>query len=251
MAHSRSRRFWIVSGIGLALIVVIGTTVVLGFRDSATPATQDDVIQGLGTLVAGTEPGDPGLYRYSTVGFSTTSALGGARHDYPAETYLTVQPGGCGTMVAWHSLAERTLTWEFCDGVPIPAAWVDFHRWFGVEEEGVFTCDARPDALPAAGETWATTCRSVDTTKDDVWEVVGRETLQIGGESVPTIHIRRTSESGGKTVGPLVADTWFLEGTLLPVRQTLLSDTVTDSPIGDVDFHEEFTLELVSIRPQQ
>jgi hypothetical protein len=251
MAMSRSRRFWIISGIGLALIIVIGTTVILGFRDSATSVTEDDVIGDRDSLVVGTEPGDPGLYVYATTGYSTTSALGGARHDYPAETFLTVQPGGCGTMVRWVPLKERSLIWNYCGDIPLPVGWQDFHEWFGVEEPGIFECDERAPGLPAPGDSWATVCRSVDTTKTDTWEIVGSETLVIGGESVSTVHIRRTSESGGKTVGPAVAEMWFLEGTVLPVRQTLLSDTVTDSPIGDVDFHEEFTLELTSVRPQQ
>ncbi len=250
MARQRTRRFWIVAGIGVALIVVIGAAVVLSFRDSATSVTEDDVLGG-DALVVGTEPGDPGLYAYVTTGYSNTSALGGAQHDYPAESFLTVQPGGCHTVVSWQPLKERMLTWNFCEDAPIPVGFQDYHKWFGVEEPGIFECDDRAAAIPAAGDTFETVCRSVDTTKDDVWTFAGIEELTIGGETVSAVHLHRESMSGGKTVGPAVSDYWFLEGTVLPVRQTLLTDTVTDSPIGDVDFHEEFTLELISVRPQQ
>jgi len=246
----RRRRLWIVAGIGLALVVVIGGAVVLSFRDTATPTSEEDVVAGLGTLVVGTEPGDPGLYTYRTSGFSTTDALGGGRHDYPPETYITLQPGGCGVLVRWIPLQERILEWEFCDDVPIPSSWRDFHRWFGVAEDSTFRCDAVPERLPETGESWDAACSSDDTTKDDTWEVVGREDLQVGGRDVTTVHVQRRSDSTGRTVGPLVSDAWYLEGTVLPVRMTLLSDTVTSSPIGDVEFHEEFTLELIGLTPE-
>jgi hypothetical protein len=247
---SAGRRIWIVAGIGVALIVVIGGAVILSFRDSATPATEEDAVAGLGTMVVGSDPGDPGLYTYRTTGFATTDALGGGRHDYPGESHMTLQPGGCGTIVRWIPLQERILEWEYCDGVPIPAGWQDFHRWFGVVDDSRFECGATLASLPSSGETWDVACSSDNTTKDDTWEIIGGETLVIDGDEVEVVHVRRLSESSGRTVGPLVSDIWFLEGTVLPVRMTLLSDTVTSSPIGDVEFHEEFTLDLVELSPR-
>jgi hypothetical protein len=250
MAGGRARRWWIVAGVGLALVVVVGSGVIFAFRDTATPSDEADVVAGMGTLVVGTEPGDPGLYVYATTGYETTDALGGGRHEYPAETYLTLQPGGCGSIVRWHALKERTMEWEYCEGIPLPVRWIDYHRWFGVVEEGVFGCARRPDSMPGVGESWSTACSSNDTTKDDVWEVFGREDVAVGGELLPTVHVRRSSQSSGKTVGPLVVDTWYLEGTVLPVRRELLSDTVTSSPIGAVHYHEEYTIELITPFPR-
>lgn len=246
----RRRRIWIVAGVGVALVVVVGAVVILAFRDTATPATEDDAVSGLGGLVVGTEPGDHGLYVFATTGYETTDALGGGRHDYPAETFLTLQPGGCGTVVRWVPLLERTMEWEFCDGVPIPLLWTDYHRWFGVVDESRFECPSTPAGLPADGETWEVACSSENTTKSDTWEVVGVEPVQVDGREMATVHIRRTSESSGRTVGPLVADFWFAEGTALPVRMTLRSDTVTTSPIGEVEYHEEYLLELTSLIPR-
>ena len=59
---------------------------------TAAPATTATPVDGTGFDV-GTAPGDPGLYVYATLGFEEIDALGGARHDYPSETFITIQPG--------------------------------------------------------------------------------------------------------------------------------------------------------------
>ena len=57
----------------------------------ATPLGEEEV--GLTVVTGGGSAGDYGLYTYATTGFEYTDALAGSRHDYPARTYLTIQPG--------------------------------------------------------------------------------------------------------------------------------------------------------------
>jgi hypothetical protein len=244
----RHRRAWVIAGIGLGLIVVVGGIVIISFRDTATPVSAGQVTEGFGDLVVGTEPGDPGLYRYATAGYETTDALGGSRHSYPPETFLVLQPGGCGTVIRWHVLDERWSETEHC-GVEIPVRWTAYNRWFGVEETGVFVCEASPPGLPPAGGTWSARCGSEDTMREAAWEVVGTETLDVAGTTVPTVHIRKTTSSSGKTEGTSVTDTWYLEGTLLPVKEIGDNRSVTSSPIGPVTYREEYQVELTSLVP--
>jgi len=66
---------------------------------AATPATKKSI--------------EDGVYVYDTKGFEQTNALGGARHDYPAESTITVQHGGCGWTTRWQPLQERWEQWQF------------------------------------------------------------------------------------------------------------------------------------------
>src|SRR3989304_5823376 len=40
-------------------------------------------------------------------GSDTAAAVRGARHVYPAETFLTITAAGCGAAARWDALAER------------------------------------------------------------------------------------------------------------------------------------------------
>ena len=76
-------------------------------------------------------------------GFEEIDALGGARHDYPTETFLTVQPGGCGTISRWTALAERWDSQELCAGSDgmVVASYDSFHQWFGRADLQQFSCE--------------------------------------------------------------------------------------------------------------
>jgi len=246
------RTRWLIAATVVVALVATAGVLLFVFRDRATPVEQDEVT---GTLVSGGGgPGDFGLYLYTTSGFETTDALTGARHDYPAQTYLTIQPGGCGTLVRWQALQQRWDEWDFCPDGSM-AGWQGYHEWFGVGNLEVWTCDPAVPTQGEPGESWTGTCTrpaggNVEAAEDLMqYEVVGYETLTVGGEPVETLHVRTTSSSSGGSDSSDSSDTWILPGTQLIVRQVTDDYSTSRSRIGTVQYHEQYELNLMSLYP--
>lgn len=221
------------------------------FRDRATPVAREEVT----TLVpGGGRPGDAGLYLYTTRGFETTDALMGARHDYPAQTYLTIQPGGCGTLVRWQALRERWTEHDYCPDGSL-AGSQHFRRWFGVGNLDRWVCSPPISTRGEPGESWEGVCTreagSNVAAAERVLrhEAVGYETLEVGGEQVETLHLRSRSIGTGASLSEDATETWILPGTLLIVRQTSSISSTTQSRIGSVHYYEEYEITLVSLQP--
>lgn len=245
----RTRRAVVIGlGIGLVVVVVAGAVVVFAFRDRATSISADDAAAGLTIPGPGERPGDPGLYVFETVGFETTDALLGARHEYPAETFLTIQPGGCGVLVKWHALDQRWTEWDYCPEGSL-AGWNSYHEWFNVSNLDEWVCDPPVQASGAAGEEWSAACTKGDTSQTADHAVIGVETLDIGGEPVETLHVRTSSVLTGRTEGGATTDIWTLPGTHLVVQRTVDSSSVSESAIGPVAYHEEYRVRLTSLYP--
>ncbi|MBN2112986.1 MAG: hypothetical protein JW785_02530 [Acidimicrobiia bacterium] len=248
----RVRKAWmIVGGIALALVVAVGA-VLFAFRDTATSVDEEEI--GLTVVTGGGAPGDYGLYTYATTGYETTDALAGGRHDYPTQTYLTIQPGGCGSLVRWQALEERYEEWDICPDGTL-AGFASFHEWFRVANTDVFEC---PEPMPIQGEpgeTWTAECLRVSSqeagegTHTLSYEVIGTETLVVGGEEVETRHVRISTLETGDTEGYANRDIWYLPGTNLLVRWVEQRASTTQSRIGEVDYAEQFEVLLTSLRP--
>jgi hypothetical protein len=249
----RARKLWIGAG-AVAGVLVIGVGAVLfAFRDRATPVERDEV--GVTVITGGGQPGDPGLYVYTTTGFESTNALGGSRHDYPAQTFVTIQPGGCSSIVRWQALEQRWEEWDYCSDGSL-AGWDVFNEWFGVSNLEEWACPQPPKTTGAPGETWVAQCSvagssqvSGSTEESTTYEVVGYETLTVGGEQVETLHVRISSSSIGETVGSGTTDVWTVPGTQLFVRKVASSTSITNTRIGKVEYSEELQLDLISLYP--
>jgi hypothetical protein len=249
----RARTLWVIAGgVGLAAVVAAGI-VLFAFRDTATSVDEEDV--GLTVVTGGGAPGDYGLYTYATTGFETTDALAGSRHDYPAHTYLTIQPGGCGELVRWQALEQRYEEWDFCpDGTM--TGFISFHEWFRVANTDVWDCPEPAAAQGEVGATWSVDCLRVSSqeagegAKTLSYEVVGLETITVGGEAVETLHVRVASLETGGTEGSRLSEIWYLPGTNLPVRWVEQASVVTlGTRIGAVAYAEEFEATLISLHP--
>lgn len=170
----------------------------------------------------------PGVYRYVTAGYESVDVLGGARHDYPAETTITVVPDGCGVLLRWDALAERRDEWRLfatADGIVLQPDGLQFHEFFGSADD----------------EAWA-----------PLWEVLDTSEQVVDGAAVEVAHVRMTVASDNGAGGGLGEHTvidWHLDATGLPVSACGTKDSVSSSPIGDVDYHETFTLQLASLTP--
>jgi hypothetical protein len=241
------RRALLWAGAIVGVVVVVVGVIVIAFRDRATPLDAGDVAETT-VVPGGSEPGDHGLYVYETSGFETTGALGGARHDYPAETFLTLQPGGCGTVVRWQSLEQRWTEWEICDDLTL-AGWDSFHEWFGVANLDEWTCPEPVAVTGEAGTVWEAACSMEGTTRRARYEALGREMLEIDGEMVETLHVRSTSTTTGETRGEATTDAWLLPGTPLVVQRVVEKSSLSASRIGDVEYREEYRVRLRSLVP--
>lgn len=79
------------------------------FRDGQVPTTVATSVIAANPAVASTMPAttsplilpEPGVYLYESSGFDSVDALTGARHDYPAQTTVTITTEGCGVRVRW------------------------------------------------------------------------------------------------------------------------------------------------------
>lgn len=221
-------------------VALLGIGTLLAFRDSATPVDAQELI----------DSGRGAVYVYETSGFEEVSALGGRRHDYPADSFITIEAADCGVSLRWQVLEERWVDWRFCHGSLTPISYDAFNKWFGRAELGEFTCTEPAGAGLEQGTVWEIECASTDTTEVYRYLVDGHETLTIGGEAVDTVHIRTVSETSGRTTGGMTVDEWRLaDGGWPIVRKAVVDDSVTDSPIGPVTYHEEYTITLRSLLP--
>ena len=238
------RRWWILGSLGV--VVAAGAIAWLVFlRDTTTPVTAADL--GF-TGTVGDAPGEPGIYVYETTGFEEVDALGGARHDYPSDTYLVISEGSCGPVVRWHAIAERWDESEHCGPDLGVTSFTGYHEWFHIPDRATSTCSGA--IFPPAGQTtWTNVCPSNGSTSTDVATVVGMETLDVGGESVATLHIRIVGTTTGSTVGNTITDVWRLPGTPLVVRKQVDDASANASRIGDIHYVEQVTLQLRSLVP--
>ncbi|MBI2168417.1 MAG: hypothetical protein HYU28_02795 [Actinobacteria bacterium] len=201
---------------------------------------------------------DPGVYVWNTTGYESVTALGGARHDYPAQTTITISHGGCGSKARWDVLEERWDEWENCV-TDLGEEWRVFwthHEFFGQSDDRSYECEPgsvmRP-ARPEVGMTWKARCVEPDSWFEEQATVVAIETLTIGGEPVDTFHIRMESTAGGDTRGSGVHEYWFATSRNLMVKTAGRFDSESDSPFGagTVDYHEEYEATLSSLEPLQ
>jgi hypothetical protein len=249
MGRGKRLALWIGGGTAV-FVVVVAAGVLLLFRDTATPITREEATLGIGSLEEGAGDGD--LYVYQTTGFETASPLGGARHDYPVETYLTVRAGECGTVYRWQALEERWGEDHLCDDGTLDRT-VSFNKWFGVSEENTYVCTDGARLTPAGDETsWSFDCvQEGVTTVHWEYEVVGPETLEIGGESVETLHLAATETDDGRTVGSGTYELWVRTDPYLVVKETADLANTTDSPVGPVDYVEHYEITLTSLTPSE
>lgn len=248
----RTRVLLMVLGGIVVALVIAGAAVLFAFRDVATTLGEQDI--GVTAITGGGRPGDYGLYKYATTGYESTDALAGARHVYPAETYLTIQPGGCGTRVRWQPLEQRYDEWDYCPDGRLDG-WDSYYEWFRFGNTDQWRC---PEPVAVQGEPgafWTVECyregnenaaAGVETT---TYEVLGYEPLAVGTGEVEALHVRATVVGTGGSVARGVVDTWYLPGTHLPVRRVVVHDSTTDSRIGTVQYHEQAEIQLISLLP--
>jgi hypothetical protein len=234
----RSRKVWlIVAAVVLVLAIAALVIYFVVFRNEATP------VQAM-----------EGSYAYATSGYETTDALTGGRHEYPAATYLTIEPGGCGTLVRWQALEQRWDEWDYCADGSL-AGRRTFHEWFQISNLDTWTCSppvptlGEPGAVLTGACTREATGHAAAATDSLRFEVIGYETLAVATQEVETLHVRMDGIGNGGTESTRTYDTWYLPGTFLIVRQTVTLDSTTQSMVGLVHAQEQYRIDLISLTP--
>lgn len=198
---------------------------------------------------------DDGVYRYNTEGSGSTDALGGARHDYPRETPVTVGHTPCGYTLRWQPLRERWDEWEIClDGAQHTLLRVSTYvEFYGQRREDSYHCE-QATTIPLSdqpGTQRSYVCRSGDAVLDTTATVVGEENVTVGGATVATQHMRYEVVASGSVQGTQQLDWWRHTETTLPLRSQRVADMSSDSPFGRVHYHEEFTSTASSLEAQR
>ena len=236
---------------GIALLIAAAWAGGFFLRDSSQAATISDALR---RYRAGDHPsgGLNGVYVYATTGSESISALGGAKHDYPAKTSITATQVPCGMRYQWSPLEDRSTSWTFCS----TAAGIELrisderHTFFGQGDRAVYRCKNRflmrvkpfPELTPFS-------CRSDRNLEVGKVQVIGAGTIDVGGRRVQAIRVRneltiRSRDSGTETI-----DWWLDSSNGLPLRVTLRSRTSRKMWLGRVQYHEDFSLRLLSMTP--
>jgi hypothetical protein len=166
----------------------------------------------------------PGLFVYDTTGFEEVDAFGGARHEYPARTTVSVHTtaDGC-TVYRWRPFTERFWEWETC-GTRL-RRFAELHRFFGRDDRRTYRCDATSTLRTG----WR--CTAQGTT----------ETARVVASG--PAHVRLRTTLAGNTTGTGLRELW-LRPDGVPRRMVVENESTTPSFLGDVHYRERFRLRI-------
>jgi hypothetical protein len=228
-------------------------------RDTTAPVSVAKVVKqykgertATTVLPEGAKIPQAGVYTYTTDGFEKTDLLGGSRHDYPAQTTITVKPTDCGYVQTWTALDKRSEAWTYCalDGAIRPTDFQDVHNFYAHNDDRTYTCSGGALSLKPGADPVTITCVKKGTTRVDHVKTIGAESVDVGGTAVDTVHLRTQTRMSGSTVGTATFDDWLDRATGLPVRITADVDNKSDTPIGaKVHYLEQYELKLTSADP--
>ena len=196
-----------------------------------------------------------GVYVYATTGGESVDVLGGAHHRYPVNTSITARRVACGLELDWAALVGRATTWTLCStnaGIELRGS-DQRHKFFWQSDHTKYACVGAVlvpvgDA-PAAGHDF--TCTSATAVASGQAQLVGSETIEVGGTPVATMHTRTVATISGANHGTETADWWLDTATALPVRIVLQSRTSRKTIVGLAHYNEDAELRLLSMTPER
>lgn len=200
----------------------------------------------------------PGVYSYATQGKEYTSALGGATHDYPATTTITVSETDCGFTARWDALQQRWDEEGDCSsgGATVMRLFALHHEFYGVSDTRTYACPEasfrRPPPSWTAGAEWQFRCLNGSQTLDVASAVVGTEPVTVGGTRVDTVHVNEHDTYGGSDgTGTATTDWWLDTRSGLVVRRVTDLSQEGNSPFGRVKYTENYRIDLLNVSPHQ
>ncbi|MBX5442775.1 MAG: hypothetical protein IRZ32_14780 [Solirubrobacteraceae bacterium] len=259
------RRTWIIVLASIGAVLVAGLLLVRSWLlgDDTEPIAVERIVERYrgetapataGTLPEGVEIPAAGVYEYETAGDERADLLGGSEHEYPDRTTIAVRAVDCGFEQTWTALDKRSETWTLCakPGALEPIRFNDVHSFYGRTDDRTYECSGGEIPLRPGGGRSTIVCRREGVTRTDTVRALGAETVDVGGEQVPAVHVRVRFRMAGSTEGGGTYDVWLARATGLPVRVVADNASRSDTPIGaKVNYTERFELRLVSLEPQR
>jgi hypothetical protein len=247
---------WLCAGV-VALVSALVIAWAGGFilHDSSQAASVKQALRDFRAGKYGTS-GLNGVYLYATSGSESIDALGGASHTYPATTSITAIEVPCGIQLRWAALEGRSTIWTFCStglGTELRLS-NERHSFFGQSDHTTYTCSNRLllPKEPKSGGAYPFRCRSQQGgSETGEVRVLGRVALKVGDSQVQSLHSRSSLTIHGGDSGSETIDWWLDTATSLPLRVVLRSRTSRSVFVGRVNYSEDFTLRLLSLRPQR
>lgn len=202
--------------------------------------------------------GEPalGVYRYATRGGeSIDNAFLDTTHDYYGVSTIALSEGRCGQRERWQVLDVRWSETEAClrQQGQVTATVVEFHEFFEMGQKDVFRCRGPAGTGPAAlkpGDRFDSSCESDDSSIRSRSRVVGVETIPVGYEEFPAVHIASHSVFGGENSGEATRDEWRRRGDGLLLKRSAKSEADT-SIAGGTHYSERYTIRLLSTKPRR
>ncbi len=257
---ARGRKIALLGG---GLLVVLAVLAWLNRpRDEPAKATVADAVR---TFRAEDDPatreekaGEPalGVYRYGTRGLeSVESPVFDTTHDYNGTSTIVLSRGRCGQRERWQVLDGRWSEVEAClprDG-EATLTITEFHEFFETGQKDVFRCHGPAGAEPATlkpGARFDSSCESDDSSTATTSQVVGVETVPVGYEEFPAIHITSRSVFDGATSGITSRDEWRRRSDGLLLKRSVESEADTNVA-GGTHYSERYTVRLLSTTPKR
>lgn len=265
-APHRRRRWPLVVGGAVVLVVVALGALVLSSRDRARPVSVDEARDRLGTQATddgGGERPAEGVYRYEGTGSESLSVPPLSQRQGPTMP-ATVEhlDEGCWSFRLDYS-TNHWQTWDYCpktDGLH-ERGGSTWQRWMvgatALTNLSSFTCPSSI-VVPAErepGQRWKARCEGTNelvdgtSTSAGTYEFVGDTTLAVGDERIAVHHFRSERAMSGSQDGSDRADWWFAADTGLLVRNRRTIEVRTATPVGTSTYREEGEFRLVSLEP--
>ena len=268
------RRLAIAAALAVGVVAAVWLVLFVWFDDTTTPIRTDDVVEEFRAGVSASQPTpspvpteapaavvlpEPGVYVYFTgFGSEEIDALGGARHDYPAETTMTVLRSDCGVTIRWDAIEERNETLDLClvDGDLQLRGYRAYHQFFGQADVQELECDEPILLIPGGSEraTASGVCRADGLVEElDVRTGPSTADFVIGGRTIDTIDVDITVTVGppdGSTTGTSRTTLSFDPETGVLVNWYELTDTQADTVTGLVNYDESFSVMVTSLEPR-
>ena len=254
---------------GLAAVAATVVLVLFLTREDPGARSVDEVVDEFRSddAASGDAGGPPvGVYELEGSGTESLSVPPISQSDGDVMPMaISATDDGCWTMRIDFNEAHWQ-DWRLCrEGDRImESGGQTFQRWdlgaTAIENLSEFVCDPPVVFADLAAEVGDATERSCAGTNDaldgemvttGVDEVIGIETIEIGGEDVEVIHLRSDQTASGAQTGTMANHLWVRRSDGLPVRAERDVTMDTDSVVGTVTYTETGSWQLRSLEPRR
>ena len=196
-----------------------------------------------------------GVYAYATTGYEKVS-LGGARHDYPKESFATVRHGdGCRWDWEHRVVEEHVETARYCGLPNIHQFLGDTQKetFYGQTQSVDFTCDppeidVQLGDAPGSKRNFA--CSISDGSHaDETVTYLGREQLTVDGTQLQAFHVLIEGRETGNVKGTSRLEMWLHPLTALLLREVVNVQSHSQAFGATVDYTEDASYTLEHLDP--